>query len=118
MTRKTIIGILMALLLGTTCAAASGSGAAASQSVRLEVVPVVEVGFDPLSENSDSEDADQTTTDEVAFGNSSLVVSPEGFDAKITVTSEPGTIVEVSVKAQAGDGGYPKAAIRLTLTDP
>lgn len=118
MIRNSTSVIVVILLVGVTCAAASGSGAVARQSVRLEVIPVVEVDLSPLSENESSTNEDQTATGEVEFGEAPLVVSPEGYGAKITVTSEPGMSVEVSVEAHAEDGHYPKAAIRLTLTDP
>jgi hypothetical protein len=109
---------MIALLSWAACALASGPGAVTRQSVRLEVIPAVEAGLNPLSESTNCADADQTTTDEVEFGLASLVVSPGGYDAKVTVTSEPGTRVEVGVEANAEDGGYPEAALRLTLTDP
>ncbi|MGD9140687.1 MAG: hypothetical protein PVJ42_04025 [bacterium] len=118
---KTITGVLIALLLVAACAAASGSGAVARQSVRLEVIPVVEVELGSpgsAAESPSSRDRGQTTTDEEEFGVAPFAVYPEGCGAKVSVTSEHGTSVEMSVEASAGNGDYPGAAVRLTLTDP
>ena len=118
MIKKTASAIVIAVLLGAACASASGSGAVARQTVRLEVIPVVEVGLNSPAQDLSSRDADQTATDEKEFGEAPFAVYPEGYEAKITTTSEHGTSVEVSVEASSRDGDYPGAAVRLTLTDP
>lgn len=118
MIKKTTSTIVIAALLGAACASASGSGAVARQTVRLEVIPVVEAEFVSHAEDLLPRDRDQTAADEMEFGEAPLAVYPQGYQAKITMASEHGTSVEVSVEASAGDSDFPRAAVRLTLTDP
>jgi len=117
MTKNTASCIVVSMLLAAACASASGSGAAARQTVRLEVIPVVEIGPAPLQEALSSPEEGRTTAGGMEFGETPLAVYPEGYGAKITAASEQGTVVEISVEAGAG-GGCPGAAVRLTLTDP
>jgi hypothetical protein len=120
--RKATLGLMAVLSLAAICAAEAHSGDSACQSVRLEVIPEVEANLSPVSgpvsEKAHSADGDQIGTGDAEFGQAPLVVSPDGYGVKLTVTSEPGTSVEVSVEARAGGGDYPRAAVRLTLTDP
>ena len=118
MTRKIISITLITLFAWATCALPAGSSCMARQAVTLEVVEVVEMNLNSLPEIRAATDEDQPATEEMGSEYAPLVVSPEGFHGKITVTSEPRAVVEVSVQAGAGDGGYPRAAVRLTLTDP
>ena len=118
MTGKTISITLITLLAWAACALPAGSGGIARQAVTLEVVEVVEMNLNSLPEIRPAADEDQPATEELGFEYAPLAVSPEGFHGKITVTSEPRAVVEVSLEAGAGDGEYPRAAVRLTLTDP
>jgi hypothetical protein len=97
---------------------AGGSNGVARQTVTLEVIQVVEVKVNPLSESPMAADEDQPATEEAGFEYAPLTIYPEGFHGKVTVTSEPRAVVEVGVEADTGDGEYPRAAVRLTLTDP
>ena len=118
MTRKIISITLVTLLAWVACALSAGSSGMARQAVTLEVVEVVEMNLNSPSEIRPAADEDQPATEEVGFEYAPLVVSPDGFHGKVTVTTEPRAVVEVSVEAGAGGGGYPRAAVRLTLTDP
>jgi hypothetical protein len=118
MTRKIISTTLITLLAWATCALPAGSSGTARQTVTLEVVEVVEINLNSLSEIRPAADEDQPATEEMGFEYAPLVFSPDGFHGKVTVTSEPRAVVEVSIEAHAGEGEYPRAALRLTLTDP
>jgi hypothetical protein len=118
MTRKIISITLITLLAWAACALSAGSSGIARQTVMLEVVEVVEMSLNSLPEIRPTADEDQPATQEVGFEYAPLVVSPDGFHGKVTVTTEPRAVVEVSVEASAGGSEYPRAAVRLTLTDP
>ena len=107
--------LLVVLLTVAACARAGASGPAARQTLTLEVVPVVEVGPSRVTE---AHPADRSTAREEVQEDVSLALSPEGFGGKVTVTSEPGAAVEVDVETSLGSAEYPRAAVRLTITDP
>ncbi len=113
-----VCAILIVLLIWAASTPACGSGGIARQRVTLEVVEVVEIGSGSLSGIGPAAGEDQPVAEETGFTEAPLVVSPEGFHGKITVTSEPGAAVEVSVEARSGSGEYPRTCVRLTLTDP
>jgi hypothetical protein len=110
--------LLVVLLTAAACARAGGSGSAARQTLTLEVVPVVEVDPSRVKEALPAEQADGSTAGEELQEEASPALSPEGFGGKVTVTSEPGAAVEVIVETSLGSTEYPRAAVRLTITDP
>jgi len=117
MNRKTIPALTTMVMLWPACAA-SGPQAVARQSVRLEVVPVVEAAVSPIPLNPADTEADPASTARFEWGDAALTVTPGSFHGKVTVPSEPGAVVEVSAEAMAEDGGRVTAVARVTLTDP
>lgn len=108
-----------AMMMWATCAVASGSAAAAHQTVRLEVAPAIEAFLWSLSERSSAPlELDEGKSGRPGTAEVSLTVAPCGFRPKVTVSPEAGAAVELSVEVEAEGGRYPAAGVRLTLTDP